>query len=148
MHITFLLLQNIGEKICTVPEVIDEIRNRRQYRHLLSLTHDIEIKTVFSESLNFGEFCKSLSDLFEIVGNLRILFTLIVTDFAKKTGDYASLSSTDLKLIALTYQLETQFVGQDHIRKSPIVKQFKTNEKMKNSQTVVNNGLCLPVNVS
>lgn len=71
-----------------------------------------------------------------------------VTEFAKKTGDYASLSSTDLKLIALTYQLETQFVGRDHIRTSPIVKQFKTNVNVKNSHTVTNNGLCLPVNVS
>ena len=31
-----------------------------------------------------------------------------VTTFAKKTGDYPSLSHVDLKLMALTYQLECE----------------------------------------
>ena len=33
---------------------------------------------------------------------------LLVACFAKKTGDYGSLSAVDLKLIALTYQLKCE----------------------------------------
>lgn len=44
-----------------------------------------------------------------------------VIDFAKKTGDYLSLSSADIKVIALTYQLECELVGKDHLREDPIV---------------------------
>ncbi len=72
-----------------------------------------------------------------------------VTEFSKKTGDYTSLSATDIKLIALTHQLETQHVGIDHLRKSPVVKQLNSNinVKIKNSKPNVHNGLCLPINV-
>ena len=36
-----------------------------------------------------------------------------MADFARKTGDFASLSLTDMRLLALTYQLEvrTMFIG-------------------------------------
>lgn len=36
-----------------------------------------------------------------------------------KTGDYKSLSAVDLKVMALTYQLEKEFVGLDHIKSAP-----------------------------
>lgn len=42
-----------------------------------------------------------------------------VTEFSKKTGDYSSLSATDIKVIALTYQLEKEKVGSDHLRSAP-----------------------------
>lgn len=59
-----------------------------------------------------------------MVGDLCILFFLFtyyitVTEFAKKTGDYPSLSATDIKVLALTYQLETENVGTDHLKKEP-----------------------------
>ena len=44
-----------------------------------------------------------------------------MTTFAKKTGDYPSLSHVDLKLMALTYQLECE-LGPDkgaNLRKEP-----------------------------
>lgn len=50
-------------------------------------------------------------------------FIFIVTEFAKKSGDYASLSATDIKVIALTYQLEKEKVGTDHLRTEPTVAQ-------------------------
>lgn len=37
-----------------------------------------------------------------------LLLHTLVTSFAKKTGDYVSLSPVDLRLIALTYQLECE----------------------------------------
>lgn len=42
-------------------------------------------------------------------------------EFSKKTGDYASLSGIDIKVIALTYELEIEHVGSDHLRKEPLV---------------------------
>lgn len=42
-----------------------------------------------------------------------------MTDFTKKTGDYRSLSATDIRLLALTYQLEKRHVGVDHIKTVP-----------------------------
>lgn len=42
-----------------------------------------------------------------------------VTEFSKKTGDYPSLSATDIKVIALTYQLEKEKVGTEHLKDIP-----------------------------
>ena len=43
----------------------------------------------------------------------------VVVQFSKKTGDYASLSLTDIKVLALTLQLEWERVGRDHLRSEP-----------------------------
>lgn len=53
---------------------------------------------------------------------LHHLCFLSVTEFSKKTGDYPSLSATDIKVLALTYQLELEHVGSQHLRKEPEVK--------------------------
>lgn len=45
-----------------------------------------------------------------------------MTEFSKKTGDYPSLSATDIKVLALTYQLELEHVGSQHLKKEPDVK--------------------------
>ncbi|XP_074056421.1 RNA-binding protein NOB1 isoform X2 [Macrotis lagotis] len=42
-----------------------------------------------------------------------------ITEFSKKTGDYPSLSATDIQVLALTYQLEAEFVGVAHLKKEP-----------------------------
>ena len=49
-------------------------------------------------------------------------FDIAVTEFSKKTGDYASLSATDIKVLSLTYQLEVEANGHEHIRIEPIMK--------------------------
>lgn len=76
---------------------MDEITSKRQLRRLVVLPYDLIVKEVFAE-------------------NVRV-----VTEFAKKTGDYPSLSATDLKVMALTYQLEKEHVGTEHLRTEPIV---------------------------
>lgn len=88
-------LQEIGVNIITLPEVVQEITNKRQLRRLAVLPYDLVVKEVFPENIK------------------------IVTDFAKKTGDFPSLSATDLKVIALTYQLEKERVGVSHINVEP-----------------------------
>lgn len=45
-----------------------------------------------------------------------------MTEFSKKTGDYPSLSATDIRVLALTYQLELEHVGSQHLREEPDVK--------------------------
>lgn len=83
--------------------MIDEVTNRRQLRHLSVLTYDLIIKDVFIENIKF------------------------VTEFSKKTGDYLSLSATDIKVIALAYQLEKEKVGTTHLNEEPKVQRIVTN---------------------
>ena len=46
----------------------------------------------------------------------------VVTEFAKKTGDYASLSATDLRVLAVTYDLESEKCGVVHLNSEPVTK--------------------------
>lgn len=45
-----------------------------------------------------------------------------MTEFSKKTGDYPSLSATDIKVLALTYQLQLEHVGSQNIKVEPDLK--------------------------
>lgn len=47
---------------------------------------------------------------------------IAVIEFSRKTGDYGSLSLTDLKVLALTYTLETEHVGTNHLSDTPTVR--------------------------
>lgn len=88
-------LQELGNHITTVQEVVNEITNKRQIRRLVVLPYDLQIKDVFQENIQY------------------------ITEFSKKTGDYPSLSATDIKVMALAYQLEKEKVGTDHLKKEP-----------------------------
>lgn len=79
-----------------MPEVIKEIKNRRQLKRLCVLPYELTVDEPSPESVKH------------------------VIDFAKKTGDYLSLSSADIKVIALTYQLEKELVGTAHLRVDPV----------------------------
>ncbi|XP_032689888.1 RNA-binding protein NOB1 [Odontomachus brunneus] len=88
-------LQDIGVNILTEKAVVDEITNKRQLRRLVVLPYDLKVQEAFTENIKY------------------------VTEFSKKTGDYTSLSATDIKVIALTYQLEKEKVGTDHLKNIP-----------------------------
>ncbi|KAJ8714381.1 hypothetical protein PYW07_002606 [Mythimna separata] len=88
-------LQDIAENVYTIQEVIDEITNDRQRRKLVVLPYDLIVKDVFTENIKF------------------------ITEFSKKTGDYRSLSATDIKVMALTYQLEKEKLGTEHLKTEP-----------------------------
>ncbi|CAH0725094.1 unnamed protein product, partial [Brenthis ino] len=114
-------LQDIGECVYTVQEVIDEITNDRQRRKLVVLPYDLKVKDIFTENVKF------------------------ITDFSKKTGDYISLSATDIKVMALTYQLEKELVGSDHLKTEPSMRKtvnvtglpgYKANENNKKDKIV------------
>ncbi|KAI0226549.1 20S-pre-rRNA D-site endonuclease nob1 [Massospora cicadina] len=48
-----------------------------------------------------------------------------VVAFSKKTGDYATLSSVDLKVLALTYMVEKENCGVEHLRTEPVKPQVQ-----------------------
>merc|ERR1712083_906259 len=64
-----------------------------------------------------------------------------VTDFSKKTGDYASLSATDIKVMALALMLEIRNVGNEHLKKEPTVKKTVEFYKPGSDQGKNTNGL-------
>lgn len=76
---------------------MSEIKNKRQLKRLCVLPYDLVVDEPSPEAVKH------------------------VIAFAKKTGDYLSLSSADIKVIALTYQLECELVGKDHLRTEPVV---------------------------
>lgn len=80
-----------------MPEVVNEIKNKRQLKRLCVLPYDLTIDEPSPDSVRH------------------------VIAFAKKTGDYLSLSSADIKVLALTYQLEKELVGTAHLRTEPVV---------------------------
>ncbi|XP_044519076.1 RNA-binding protein NOB1 isoform X2 [Gracilinanus agilis] len=91
-------LQDIGKTIYTIREVVTEIRDKATRRRLAVLPYE----------LHYKEPCPE--------------YVRLVTEFSKKTGDYPSLSATDLQVLALTYQLEAELVGVAHLKKDPEAK--------------------------
>ncbi|KAM8776334.1 RNA-binding protein NOB1 [Rhynchonycteris naso] len=88
-------LQDIGKNIYTVRAVVNEIRDKATRRRLAVLPYELHFKEPFPE------------------------YVRLVTEFSKKTGDYPSLSATDIQVLALTYQLEAEFVGVSHLKQEP-----------------------------
>jgi len=85
-------LQNLSHRVFTVKEVISEIRDSATKQRLAVLPYEIIFRTPSTESLH------------------------VVTEFAKKTGDYKALSAVDLRVLALTYQLEKEFGDPENIK--------------------------------
>ncbi|XP_029464146.1 RNA-binding protein NOB1 [Rhinatrema bivittatum] len=106
-------LQEIGKNIYTVKEVVSEIRDKETRRRLAVLPYELHFKEPFPENIK------------------------LVTEFSKKTGDYTSLSATDIKVLALTYQLEAEHAGVHHIRKESELK-VTTSSTLQHSETPVN----------
>lgn len=78
-------IQSMGCNIYTIEDVVAEIRDKATRQRLSVLPYKIQYKTPSQKSLEK------------------------VIEVAKKSGDYASLSSTDLKVIALTYDLTVEY---------------------------------------
>ncbi|XP_076633516.1 RNA-binding protein NOB1 [Colletes latitarsis] len=115
-------LQDIGLNIITEQDVVNEVTNKRQLRRLVVLPYDLTVQNAHTENIKF------------------------VTEFAKKTGDYASLSVTDIKVIALTYQLEKEKVGTSHLRTDPIMVKTVDTSVSSMEDRVSLAGFYMPVN--
>lgn len=88
-------LRDRADVFYTVPAVLGEIRDARARQHLETLPFDIETRDPSPASIT------------------------AVTEFARLTGDYQSLSRVDLIVLALVYELEKEGCGVDHIRTTP-----------------------------
>lgn len=88
-------VERIGEKIVTVPGVVSEIRDPAARQRLSVLPYELEQRNPTEASMKF------------------------VTEFAKLTGDIRSLSRVDMQVVALTYQLEVELNGSEHLRSAP-----------------------------
>ncbi|KAB5575165.1 hypothetical protein PHYPO_G00217740 [Pangasianodon hypophthalmus] len=106
-------LHEIGKNIYTLKDVVNEIRDKQTKKNLAFLPYKLNFKEPFPEHVRF------------------------VTEFAKKTGDYPSLSATDIKVLALTYQLELENCGAAHLKKEPAV-QVEVRSTQRHPEAPVN----------
>nr|XP_017525516.1 RNA-binding protein NOB1 isoform X2 [Manis javanica] len=112
-------LQDIGKNIYTIRDVVREIRDKATRRRLAVLPYELRFKEPFPE------------------------YVRLVTEFSKKTGDYPSLSATDIQVLALTYQLEAEFVGVSHLRQEP--EKVKVSSSIQHPETPLHvSGFHLP----
>ena len=90
-------LWNKAETFYTVPAVVEEIRDAKAREHLEQLPFELRTKDPSPEGIQK------------------------MIDFAKQTGDYPSLSSVDIQVLGLLYDLEREGCRGDlsHIRTSP-----------------------------
>jgi RNA-binding protein NOB1 len=81
----------------TVPAVVQEIRDAKARQHLERLPFTLVQREASREGIH------------------------AVTEFARKTGDYNSLSSVDIQVLGLLYDLEKEGCGGDmsHVRTTP-----------------------------
>ncbi len=88
-------IENLGADVeyYTIEEVVSEIKDERARHRFQTFPFAIRVVGVTVEAIRF------------------------VSDFAKQTGDFYSLSITDLKILALTYMLEAETHGHANIRK-------------------------------
>ncbi|KAL9976499.1 hypothetical protein ACROYT_G013808 [Oculina patagonica] len=88
-------LHEMCENVYTIEDVVNEIRDATTRQRLSVLPYNIQFREPSSEALH------------------------AVSEFAKLTGDFRSLSAVDLRVLALTYQLEKEHCGIDHIKTRP-----------------------------
>lgn len=113
-------LRSMADKeVVTLRDVVTEIRDKATKQRLQTLPYDLIMKEPDSEDLTHGKLpLKEMKKAHVFISNHPT-----VTNFAKKTGDYPSLSATDLKVIALAFGLEKQLVGSvDHLNSEPKMK--------------------------
>ncbi|KIP12744.1 hypothetical protein PHLGIDRAFT_61259 [Phlebiopsis gigantea 11061_1 CR5-6] len=96
-------LRGLAETFYTVPQVLDELKDKRAREHFerLGLSAGVKIQVQSPDS-------KSLAH---------------VIQWAKKTGDYSVLSNPDLCVIALTYMLEQRHKEEEpskEIQNTPV----------------------------
>eukprot|EP00798_Chlamydomonas_sp_ICE-L_P002831 gene2831-17779_t len=87
-------LDRVGDRFFTIADVLHEIRDKKSRTYLSTLPYGIQTQEPTEDSVN------------------RVL------RFARETGDIHALSAADIKLLALSYQLEVQLYGGSRIATS------------------------------
>lgn len=88
-------LSGCADKFVSVREIVEEVRDPVSRQRLAHLPFFVETMEPSADAIKK------------------------VVKFARETGDLQTLSDVDLKLIALTYMLEAQIHGTNHLRDSP-----------------------------
>lgn len=88
-------LYDMAENIYTVQDVINEIKDKTTIERLQCLPYELSIMQPFEEDIAF------------------------IKKFAATTGDLASLSIADIKILALTSYLQGLHVSKNHLSKVP-----------------------------
>ena len=108
-------LQKWSSNVVTVREVIAEIRDKATRERLQVLPYELSFKEPSVEAIQHGRI--SSNTYMNIT--MYVFYVSTVTRFAKKTGDYGSLSPVDLKLISLAYQLHCELEPAAQLRNDP-----------------------------
>ncbi|KAI9914194.1 hypothetical protein PsorP6_005907 [Peronosclerospora sorghi] len=85
----------LAENFWTVPDVLDEIRDKTSRAMLERLPFTLQTREPSVDAMK------------------------AVVNFSRKTGDFNCLSLTDLRVMALSYQLEVEVNGAENLRSSP-----------------------------
>lgn len=88
-------IQDVGENMYTIREVIDEIKDKATRQRLMCLPYQLNFMEPDQRDIKF------------------------VIDFSKKSGHFDSLSVVDIKVLALVCQLQRTHVNSDHETKEP-----------------------------
>ncbi|KAK2722278.1 RNA-binding protein NOB1-like [Artemia franciscana] len=88
-------LQEYAEEVYSIPMVIGEIKDLATKERLQVLPYELKLKEPSTEAIKF------------------------VTEFSKKTGDFAVLSAVDIQVIALTYQLAVEAGLGSELKQEP-----------------------------
>lgn len=98
-------LRGLADTYLTVPQVLDELKDKRAREHFEQLAVSagvrIDIRNPDPTSLTQGTFSCTLLVVLKLIEST-------VIQFAKKTGDYAVLSHTDICVLALTHTLQLE----------------------------------------
>eukprot|EP00163_Fabomonas_tropica_P034388 TRINITY_DN9492_c0_g1_i1.p1 TRINITY_DN9492_c0_g1~~TRINITY_DN9492_c0_g1_i1.p1 ORF type:complete len:350 (-),score=65.52 TRINITY_DN9492_c0_g1_i1:250-1299(-) len=86
----------LGCKLVTIPEVISELRDAKARQYLQSLPFEVALRQPSDASI------------------------AAVVAFARKSGDYATLSRVDLRVLALTHMLHVQVHGSEQLKAEPV----------------------------
>jgi len=91
-------LNAMTDNIVTLHEVVSELRDKEVRQRLRNTALEMTFATPTSEGIRR------------------------VSEFARKTGDFASLSVVDISVLAVAYDLEVAHVGSSHLKLEPTVK--------------------------
>ena len=110
-------IDTLTNEVYTISEVLSEVKDTKARNNLAMLNINLKLKEPDQDSIKK------------------------VAAFAKKTGDLIALSKADLKVIALTYMLEKELKGVDHLRTEPInqIYNYDPNKKGKGISQIYKN---------
>ncbi|KAJ2722462.1 20S-pre-rRNA D-site endonuclease nob1 [Coemansia sp. Benny D115] len=102
-----LSLDSIATNFVTIPEVVQELRSRASKERFQALDYKCGVDILQPDEESLKAVC----------------------DFAKKTGDFASLALADLKVIALAFMMEKKANGMRHLRLEPVGNQPNISDR-------------------